>query len=279
MKSLILSLAVIAAASFAANAQVQNYSVGQTVNDFTVTDVHGNSHTLSQITAQGKWVIIDFFFTTCPPCQGTVPFFSELHEKYGCNDGDLFCISIDTGDDDSDVLAFENTYAASSGHSPAPAASGNEGGGNAVISDFSPSAYPTFCLIDPNMVIQAVDIWPVSSVASFESAFSAAGFTPQVMTCGSLSVEDATLALNDATLYPNPSVANTTLSVSLDAPMSVEVVVFDMLGSQVDATAFEGVSGANSFKLETADLSAGQYIVSVSLGDEVTRQLNLTIVE
>ena len=52
--------------------QVGGFSVGQTVSDFTVTDVHGNTHTLSSITASGQWVLIDFFFTTCPPCQSTV---------------------------------------------------------------------------------------------------------------------------------------------------------------------------------------------------------------
>ncbi|MCR9173326.1 MAG: redoxin domain-containing protein [bacterium] len=279
MKKLLLSLGVIATTCFAGNAQIQNYSVGQTVNDFTVTDVHGATHNLSQIAASGQWILIDFFFTTCPPCQGTVPYFSELHEKYGCNEGDLFCISIDTGDDDADVLAFENTYATQGGFSPAPAASGTEGGGNAVIADFGPSAYPTYCLIDPNMVMQNGDIWPINNVGSFETAFANAGFSPQEMSCGSLSVENAELALNDAVLFPNPSTTATTLSVSLESAMDVEVTVLNMLGAQVSTNTFTGAEGTNKYEIATDGLAVGQYIVSVSLGDYATHQLNLSVVK
>ncbi len=276
MKKLLLSLGVIAATTFAGQAQVNTYSVGQTVNDFTLTDVHGVTHNLSQITASGKWVVIDFFFTSCPPCQATVPYFSELHEKYGCNEGDLFCISIDTGDSDSDVLGFESTYATQGGFSPAPAVSGIEGGGNAIISEYGITAFPTYCLIDSDMKLAVVDIYPIPNVGAFETAFAGAGFSPQEMSCGSLSLEDVELALNEAVLFPNPSTTATTLSVLLESAMDVEVVVIDMLGSQVSATSFEGTAGANKFDIGTDDLAAGQYIVSVSLGDNATRQLNLS---
>jgi len=278
MKKLLLSLGVIAA-TFAGNAQVQNYSVGQTVADFTVTDVHGNTHTLSDITNSGKWVVIDFFFANCPPCQGTVPFFSELHEKYGCNEGDIFCISISSQDNDAATLAFENTYSTQGGFTPAPAVSTLEGSGSAVVSAFNPSAYPTYCLIGADMKLKIADIWPVNSVASLESAITGAGHSIQEMSCGSLSVEQAELALNDAILFPNPSTSATTLSVSLESAMNVEVVVVDILGSQVATSSFEGVEGANKFDIATDDLAAGQYIVSVSLGDNATRQLNLSVVK
>lgn len=280
MKKLLLSLCIIGATAFAGNAQVGNYSVGQTVNDFTVTDVHGNSHNLSQIAASGKWIVIDFFFTTCPPCIATVPDFSELHEKYGCNEGDIYCISIDTGDDNADVLNFENTHAASGGHSPAPAVSGTEGGGNAVVSDFGVSAFPTYCVVNSNMELAIADIYPIADVSTFETALTGAGYTPQEMACGgSLSVENAELSLNEATLFPNPSTTATTLSVSLESATDVNMVVYNMLGEQVASSTFEGAEGSNEFEIATEELAAGQYIVSVSLGDQAARQLNLSVVK
>lgn len=278
MKRLLLTVAVALGTAFVSTAQIQNYSVGQTVNDFTVTDIHGNTHTLSTITGQGKWVVIDFFFTTCPPCQATVPIFSELHQKYGCNSGDLFCISIDTGDSDADVEAFENTYSTSSGHAPAPAVSGTEGGGNAVIADFSPAAYPTYCIIDPNMKIQNVDVWPINDVATFESALTSAGATLTPMACP-LAVEEVEMALNDAKLFPNPAVSNTTLSVELESNMSVDVKIYTMLGAEVSSVQFVGTEGSNDFALETEGLAEGQYVVSVSLGDVATRQLSLSVLK
>lgn len=279
MKKLLLSLGVIAATTFAGNAQVTNYSVGQTVADFTVTDVHGATHTLSDITNSGKWVVIDFFFANCGPCQGTVPFFSELHEKYGCNEGDIFCISISSQDDDAATLAFENTYATQGGFAPAPAVSTVEGGGAAVVSAFGPSAYPTYCLVGADMKLKSADIWPVGSVADLENAITGAGLTPTEMSCGSLAVEEAELALNEAVLFPNPSTTATTLSVSLESAMDVNIVVLDMLGSQVSASSFDGAAGTNKFDIATDELAAGQYIVSVSLGENATRQLNLSVVK
>ena len=91
--------------------QVQNYNIGDVVDDFTVTDTDGNEHNLYSITAEGKYVFLDFFFDTCVPCQTTTPIFNELHDKYGCNEGEVYCISINNGTDgDAEVIAFEEPY-------------------------------------------------------------------------------------------------------------------------------------------------------------------------
>ena len=42
-------------------AQVTGYSVGDVVDNFTVTDVNGNEHSLYDITASGQYVYLDFF--------------------------------------------------------------------------------------------------------------------------------------------------------------------------------------------------------------------------
>ena len=61
MKRIILSafLVLITSVVFA---QVQNYNVGDVVDDFTVTDTDGNTWNLYDLTSQGKYVYLDFFF-------------------------------------------------------------------------------------------------------------------------------------------------------------------------------------------------------------------------
>ena len=56
-----------------------------TAVDFTATDVHGNSHNLFSYLNAGKYVLIDFFYTTCVPCQGAAPQVNASYENFGCN--------------------------------------------------------------------------------------------------------------------------------------------------------------------------------------------------
>ena len=53
-----------------------------TAVDFTVTDVHGEIYNLFSILDSGKHVIIDFFFTTCPPCIASVPVLNQSFLKF-----------------------------------------------------------------------------------------------------------------------------------------------------------------------------------------------------
>lgn len=266
MKKMLLSLMVLGAASFGLNAQIQNYTVGQTVNDFTVTDTEGNTHTLSDYTSAGKWVVLDFFFVNCPPCQGTASIFNELHEKYGCNSADLVCISINSGvDNDSQVQGFESQHGGSFSHAPAAS---NDGGSAAVNSDFNPTAYPTFCLIDNNMQIQNLDIWPISSVADFESAFSSAGFSPAESACASTSTEE--LTLTDAQIFPNPSNGNVSVRFNNAVSSDVTIQVTNLVGQVVYTANEASIAGSNSFELNLTDLTEGQYIVKIANGTEQT---------
>jgi len=150
-------------------AQITGYNVGDVVSDFTVTDTKGNTHNLYSITATGKYVFLDFFFVDCPPCQGTEQYFSELHEKYGCNAGDIYCLVMNTGqDDDAYVESFMTNYGGTFEH--APAISGD--GGSAVVNTaFNPAAYPTYCIVGPDNKLVNGDIWPINSVSDFENAF------------------------------------------------------------------------------------------------------------
>jgi thiol-disulfide isomerase/thioredoxin len=266
MKKMLFSLMILGASAFGLNAQIQGYSVGQTVTDFTVTDTDGNTHTLSDYTNAGKWVVLDFFFVDCPPCQGTAPIFNELHEKYGCNSADLVCISINTGqDDDAYVQSFEAQHGGSFSH--APAVSG-DGGSGAVNTDFNPTAYPTFCLIDNNMQIQNLDIWPIQSVADFESAFSAAGFSPAETACAAASTQE--LTLTEAQVFPNPSNGNVSIRFNNTISSDVTIQVVNLVGQVVYTANETTVAGSNAFDMNLTDLTEGQYIVKIGNGIEQT---------
>lgn len=266
MKKLLLSSLIACATAFGLNAQVQNYNVGDAVADFTVTDTDGNIHTLSDYTSAGKWVLIDFFFVDCPPCQGTAPIFNELHEKYGCNSADLVCISVSIeADTDADVIGFESTYGGTFSH--APAASGDGGGGN-VVTQFGIGAFPTFGLVGSDMTLKSADIWPISAVSDFEAAFSSLGFSPAVTACGAASTTE--LTLTDAQVFPNPSAGNVSIRFSNAVSSKVTIEVSNLVGQVVYTSTETTVAGSNAFNLNLADLTDGQYIVKIGNGSEQT---------
>ena len=132
-----------------------------TADDFTVTDVHGETHNLFSILDEGKHVIVDFFYTTCGPCQASVPTMNQAYTDYGCNTGEIFFLSIDNGDTDAQVLQYENQFGGLF-----PSVSGIDGGGNLVVSNYGIGAYPTVILIAPDRSILEQDIFPVSNITT-----------------------------------------------------------------------------------------------------------------
>ena len=251
MKGPLLLLITIAFATLA-QAQINGYTVGQTVSDFTVTDTDGNSVNLYSITATGKHVFLDFFFVDCPPCQATEQFFSELHDKYGCNEGDIYCLVMNTGqDNNAQVETFMTTYGGSFNH--APAISG-DGGSTAVTTAFNPAAYPTYCLIGPDNKLVNSDIWPINSVADFEGAFPTAFNTGSCTP--STGIEE--VAVNPGFLsqnHPNPFSGQTSIGYELNADNGV-LVVTDLTGKTVEEYPLAEKTGQITMD---ANLSAGTY--------------------
>ncbi len=275
MKKILFSL--IGATLFtAASAQLTNYSVGQTAPNWQVTDVHGNAHDLYDITSGGQYVLIDFFFTACGPCQSTAPIVTSFYQNYGCNSGDVFVISMDNGDSDADVLAYESTYAGANSN---PSVSGTEGGGDAVNADYGPTAYPTVVLIGPDNKFINIDIWPIGSVGDIEAAFPGGAITPAA--CGSVGMEDAaSLPTEMQGVYPNPAVKEATVDFSLGRIAEVSFEIYDMLGKKVqeiDAESFG--AGIHSVKLPVATIPAGNYFVNMVSDREVLDVTKLVVIK
>jgi len=53
------------------------------VVDFTIKDIQGKSHKLSDY--RGKWVVVNYWATWCPPCLEEIPDLSDFHDKYKDN--------------------------------------------------------------------------------------------------------------------------------------------------------------------------------------------------
>jgi len=256
MKRILLLTALMISALI--QGQVQNYNVGDVVNDFIVTDVHGVEHNLYEYTAQGKHVYLDFFFDTCVPCQTTTPIFNEFYDKYGCNQGDLIAISMNNGsDNDAAVIAFEEQYGGPFNHAPAVSA---DGGAGAVDADFNIAAYPTYCLIGPDNTLLENDIWPLTGVETFEATFPV-DFDPPVLAC-SLGITDQ--AVVQVAIYPSVSNGQN-INIETTEALTAPVAVYDVNGRLVQTS--EGT-------VLNVSAGTGIYFVQLQLaGQTITKRI------
>jgi len=64
--------------------------------DFTLNDVDGKPRSLSEF--RGKWVIVNYWATWCPPCLDEIPDLIEFHEKHKDKDAVVLGINFEEVD-------------------------------------------------------------------------------------------------------------------------------------------------------------------------------------
>ena len=222
--------------------------------DFTVTFTNGEEFNLFDELATGSYVCIDFFFTTCGPCQSNQGYYSEAYMNFGCNQADIFFLSIESTVGDAATIAYEETFG---GPDHPPAASGTEGGGIAATSAYSIGAFPTFILIAPDGTILEQDMWPLNGTTdTFTNYFGSHGLN---LTPCNTDVEDVEIALDsDITLFPNP--CNDKVNVDLVGfDGQVELLVYNLLGEIVTSLSTDN----KSVIINLDEIPTGTYILHV----------------
>lgn len=121
--------------------------------DFTITDSNNNLHQLyADHLDQDQAVLIEIFFTTCPPCNALSPFLEPFYQEWGGGESVVEFISLSNKDFDNntDVAVYQANY----GHT-FPGA-GNDGGSLEAIVPYTDGTYgffigtPTFIIIAPD---------------------------------------------------------------------------------------------------------------------------------
>ncbi len=235
--------------------QISGYDVGDTVDDFTVTDINGITHNLYSITAQGKYVYLDFSYTQCGPCQTAAPVFNEFYDTYGCNAGDVFCLLICgvNGDTDNEVVRFENNHGGDFQHAPAVS---TEGGAVDVHNSFNPDSTPTVCVIGPDNKVVDTRVYPITGIADYVNDFPE-GFNPSTMPCSTSAISEYDM-LPKVILYPNPLPEGTPLKFSfpVDTDGHVRVNIYNFIGQLVNSQSL-----VSEKQMINADLKQGVYMV------------------
>lgn len=241
-----------------------------TASDFTATDVQGNSHNLFSYLNSGKYVLIDFFYTTCVPCQGAAPQANASYENFGCNSGGVIFLGLDYGDSDAEVIAFDNTYGA---HYPCIS---GDAGGTAVCGTYGITAYPTFILIAPDKNIVVQDMWPFST-SICNTAIS--GYGVSAASCP-VGITDHTQNVITG-VYPNPANDMARFTFNAEQNTVYTVSIFDMSGKPVFEEQMNTIAatGDYSYDVPVTNLAAGSYYIMLSSDNKPCGRTPLVIVK
>ena len=124
--------------------------VGRLAPDFTLTDLEGNTVSLSGL--RGKTVFLNFWATWCPPCREEMPEIEAVYQQY--REQGVVVIGVDLLEPEEDVLSFVRE----GGYSwtfviDTTGAVGRRYGVNAIPASF---------FVDKNGVIRSVQTGPMS---------------------------------------------------------------------------------------------------------------------
>lgn len=268
----ILFLFILISYSFIGSSQIQNYAVGETVDNFTVTDINGVTHNLYNYTAAGKHVFINFFVVNSTPCRVTLKHYNQLHDHYGCNQGDMICLSINGGiDDNAAVTEFFSTYGGLYEHTPSVS---EDGGADAVRENFNPQGYPTYCLIGSDNKLLHKNIWPALSLADFQAAFPS-GFSPEVNPC-TVGTNDVNSRNDNAVVSPNPVSEELRINFSNTELKRASLEIYNLRGDTV--ATFQNLSFTEKLVIPVHELSEGLYIATIKREDGVHDILQFMVI-
>jgi len=198
--------------------------------DFTATDCHGTTVHLFDILDGGQYVFIDFFYTTCGPCNTACPKVVTAYQMLGCNMHDVFFMEISPYDNDTQCQNWCNTYGVEY------PTIGTSGSGNTICSTYGISAYPTCILIAPDRSILINDLWPINTAQTIVDALAQHGIQQNDCTGGDeASVEisgiETTTTTVTATFTPNEQCASYYYLLGTEAEMAMWV---QMMGQTLE---------------------------------------------
>ena len=132
---------------------------GDVMYDFTVTTPDGTKLTLSEILAEKKLVLLNFWYVGCSWCVEEFPYMQQAYEQYG---DDVAVIALNPTDDNNAIKLFQSQYGLRF-----PMASCSI----AWTQTFNIQGYPTSVFIDRYGVISLIEEGAITSLRPFTHAF------------------------------------------------------------------------------------------------------------
>ncbi len=223
--------------------------------DFHVKTIDGETIYLFPILDDSQQiVVIDFFSTSCGPCQDYADDFQRSYEKFGSNQGNVYFMGINWGNDNTGVHEFDSIFGLTY-----PTVSGSQGGGNLVYGDYNIMSYPTVIVITPDHQIVEQYVWVPDEDNITEAVVNAGGVI--------VGVDDPLSERNEVRLFPQP--ASDVLHISL-SDQNTGWVTFELIqltGKSLLKQTHAGIfDGTRTFQMDVSARPAGIYLLKITDG-------------
>jgi thiol-disulfide isomerase/thioredoxin len=229
--SLVLFFSLCAATSLKSQVQIDE------AIDFSVKTLESEIFDLYPKLDEGKIVVINFFSTSCGPCQTFAHDFQVAYENFGENQGNVYFHGINYNGTNYQVAQFADIYQLFM-----PLSSGLEGGGNAAF-----DLYENY-------------IWEPTAENITNALIEAGG----VLVGNSENAEAI-----QAHVFPNPATDYTKLAFNIKKSTLTKWRVYNSLGIMVEQNEISAVPGDNIIELATSNFTSGTYFVIIEAGDKL----------
>ncbi|MDA3944342.1 MAG: redoxin domain-containing protein [Bacteroidetes bacterium] len=219
--------------------------------DVSVKTVDSQIIELFSLLDADKIVVINFFSTSCGPCQTFANDFQVAYENFGMNQSNVFFLGVNYNGNNYQVEQFASIYGLT-----LPLASGLEGMGNEAFEAFEVVSYPTVIVITPDYQVVENYIWEPTATNITEAVLNAGG-----VLVGLSALENE--SENDLMVLPNPVQQQASFRFSLDSQQHLQLLVSDLAGRTILSKAVNGVQGENHVEISAENLIDGMYIVTL----------------
>ncbi|MCF8369560.1 MAG: T9SS type A sorting domain-containing protein [Bacteroidales bacterium] len=163
-------------------------------------------------------------------------------------------MSIDKGNTNEDVIAYDSTYGIQY-----PGVSGQNGGGNAIHFLYEIQATPTIVVINPDKSIAVQQIYPPSTSNVVDSVTTAGGVQQACLTSISKKYSEEMLVIS-----PNPVRHEAQLRLNLKSDINLKIRLISLTGREVVVLPPEFFKeGIHTIQMDFSKLPQGLYFLQL----------------
>ena len=246
--------------------------LGDVMYDFTLTAASGETIKLSEVLAEKKMVLLNFWYSTCGPCANEFPYMDEAFQMY--EEQGAAVIAVDPLEAGNTVSAYQSSMGMTFPMAACPAS---------WASIFNVTGYPTSFVIDRYGVICLVEVGGITSLSPFTSIFeyfTADDYQQKLCENGVSDIMDRVKP--NYTMDSSESIGEVVNKGEIEVTYSPEVndeyswpfIITDKNGTSCIKASNQGIEDSYAIIYAEVTLKAGQalgfdYLVSSEYGADV----------